>query len=457
VRMAIRKHLRDFLAIAFMGVLAIGVAGYVLSHERFYLPGWVPLVGTDFYTVTVDLSPGQAVVPGQGQSVTIAGVKVGEIGSVELDKGQASVDLNIKQKYAPVYRDATALLRSKTGLKDMYIELDPGNRSAGKLPEGGEISEADSLPDVNIDEILSALDGDARSYLAVLLNAGGEAFSDETERGTAPSEQGAGNEQASQTATADLRETFKRFLPTARDTRRITRLLSKRRQNLRHVVHNLQELTTAVSTKDRQLTSFVDSSNANFAAIASQDASLREALALLPGTLGQTQTTLRKVSTLAANLGPTLQALRPGARALAPALRATRPFLRKSTPIIRNQLRPFVIDARPVARDLAPTARDLSVATPRLTSTFKVVNVLLNMLAYNPPGSEEGFLFWNSWVSHLGTLVFNIADAQGPIRRTALFANCENLVNAEVASLALPAAGTLLKLTNLPKSSDVCP
>jgi len=457
VTIAIRKHLRDFLAIAFMGVLAIGVAGYILSNERFYLPGWVPLVGTEFYTVKTDLTTSQAVAPGQGQSVTIAGVKVGEIGSVKLENGQAVVDLNIKQKYAPIYRDATALLRSKTGLKDMYIELDPGNRRAGKVAEGGSIGEADTLPDVNIDEILSSLDADARSYLAVLLNAGGEAFSDRAERGTAPSEQGAGNEQANQTATQDLRETFKRFLPTTRDTRRITRLLSRRRRNLRHVVHNLQELTTAVASKDRQLASFVDSSNASFAAIARQNASLSDALGLLPGALGQTQTTLRKVSTLAANLGPTLQALRPGARALAPALRATRPFLRGSTPIIRNQLRPFATAAQPAARNLVPAARNLATATPDLTSTFKVVNVFLNMLAYNPPGPEEGFLFWNSWVGHLGTLVFNTGDAQGPIRRTALFSNCVSLPTAELAAAALPAAGTLLKLTNLPKSSEVCP
>jgi hypothetical protein len=38
-----------------------------------------------------------------------------------------------------------------------------------------------------------------------------------------------------------------------------------------------------------------------------------------------------------------------------------------------------------------------------------------------------------------------------------LFVNCENLTGAELASAALPAAGTLLKLTNLPKSSEVCP
>ena len=45
----IRKHLRDFLAILFLVVVAAGVAGYILSNQRFYLPAWVPVVGTDFY------------------------------------------------------------------------------------------------------------------------------------------------------------------------------------------------------------------------------------------------------------------------------------------------------------------------------------------------------------------------------------------------------------------------
>ena len=36
------------------------------------------------------------------------------------------------------------------------------------------------------------------------------------------------------------------------------------------------------------------------------------------------------------------------------------------------------------------------MVTPRLTNTFKVLNSLFNTLAYNPPGTEEGYLFWAS-------------------------------------------------------------
>ncbi|HKN93367.1 MAG TPA: MlaD family protein, partial [Thermoleophilaceae bacterium] len=330
MRTAIRKHMRDFVAIIGLFLIAAAVAAYVLGHQRLYLPGWVPFVGTNFYTVNAEFSTAQAVVPGQGQTVNIAGVPIGEIGGVKLENGVAVVQMKIKksQRKAPIYKNATLLLRPKTGLKDMYIEMDPGTKSAGAVPNGGTLPVSNTLPDVNLDEILSNLDADTRAYLQILISAGGQAF-------------------GTKGYPADLRETFKRFDPTARDTARFTSLLSQRRANLQRVIHNFQLLTTALAGRDHQLTQLVDASNANFQAIASEDQKLEETLQLLPGTLQTASTTLGKADKLAQVLGPTFQALRPGARALGPSLAATRPFLKQTTPVIKNQLRPFSVKAQP--------------------------------------------------------------------------------------------------------------
>jgi phospholipid/cholesterol/gamma-HCH transport system substrate-binding protein len=443
VSTAIRKHLRDFLALTFMAVLALGVAGYILSNQRFYLPAWVPVVGTDFYELKAELESGQAVVPGQGQTVNIAGVKVGEVGSVELEDGRAVVEMNIQRKYAPVYKDATILLRPKTGLKDMVLALDPGNRRSGELEEGSRVRLANTLPDVNPDEILAQLDSDTRAYLRVLLNSGAEAFEEDDPR-------------TGQSASADLRETLKRFEPTARDARRITVELAKRRRNVRRVMHNFQELATELASKDTQLAALVDSANANFEALAAEESNLRSSVRLLPGTLGQTETTLRKASELAAELGPTLQGLRPAARALGPSLRQTRPFLRESTPITRTQLRPFARDVRPTVRDLRRAAVDLAVVTPRFTRVARFLNTLLNTLTYNPPGSEEGYLFWASWVNHAGATVFSTQDAHGPIRRGLFLASCSGLQVLDQIAGTTPQLQVLIELLNAPKQSEVC-
>ena len=84
----IKKQAPVFVAILFLFVIALGIGGYILSNQRFYLPAWVPVVGTEFYTVKAELPTAQAVVPGQGQTVNIAGVKIGEVGSVEPRGGQ---------------------------------------------------------------------------------------------------------------------------------------------------------------------------------------------------------------------------------------------------------------------------------------------------------------------------------------------------------------------------------
>ncbi|MEX1142617.1 MAG: MlaD family protein [Thermoleophilaceae bacterium] len=433
---AIRKHAGPAAAIVLLVIAAVAVTGYILSNQRFYLPGWVPIVGTDFYTVEAELTTAQAVSPGQGQTVNVAGVAVGDIASVRLEDGRAIVEMDIRREHAPIYRDATVLLRPKTGLKDMYLSLDPGTEAAGEVSEDGRLPASSALADVNFEEILAQLDTDVRAYLRILLNAGGQALAGDAPR--------------------DLRETLKRFEPTARDTERITELLAERRRNIQRVIHNFQELATELGASDTELAAFVDSANANFAAIARQDQSLREAVRLLPGTLDQTASTLRGVDALAANLGPALEDLRPGARALGPSLRRTRPFLRATTPVVRESLRPFARDVRPTVRDLRRAAADLSVVTPRLTRSVRVVNALLNTVAFNPSGSEEGFLFWASWANHIGATLFGTQDAHGPIRRGLVLVSCPGLSVLEAIRQTTPSVDVLVRLLNPPATGVVC-
>src|SRR3954453_536207 len=162
---AIRKHWLDFVAIVGLILISGVVAVVILGHQRLVLPSWVPVVGKDFFVIKAEMSTAQAVTPGQGQTVNIAGVKVGEISKVELKNGKAVITLRMEPRYGRVYKNATVLLRPKTGLKDMVPELEPGTPSAGRIKEGGVIPVGQTLPDVNLDEILASLDGDSRAYL----------------------------------------------------------------------------------------------------------------------------------------------------------------------------------------------------------------------------------------------------------------------------------------------------
>jgi phospholipid/cholesterol/gamma-HCH transport system substrate-binding protein len=324
------------------------------------------------------------------------------------------------------------LLRPKTGLRDMVVELDPGTRAAGRLPAGGTIQVGQTAPDVNLDEILAVLDTDTRTWLTVLLSDG--------ERGL----RGRGN---------DLAKTFQRLEPLNRDLRRVNEGLARRRTNIRHVIHNFSLLAEELGAKDDQ----IDASNAVFATFAGQEAALRQTVHELPGSLTATRRALTKTETLGNELGSSLQALRPAARALGPTLRDMRPFLRETTPVLRDQIRPLVRAAMPVVAELRPAMRDLSAAAPDLTSSLKIVNRALDMIAYNPPGAEEGYLFWFAWVNHLGASVFSTQDAHGPIRRGLFITTCNALDIIDNVAQANPQLGVIIALLNPARGSQICP
>jgi phospholipid/cholesterol/gamma-HCH transport system substrate-binding protein len=446
VKRAISIHRQDFAAILGLVVLAIAVIAYILGHQPAFT------LGKSYYTVKAEFATGAAVTAGQGQSVDIAGVEVGQVGAVRLQGGRAIVTMNIFKKYQPIYRNASVLLRPRTPLKDMYLALDPGSKDAGAIPAGGQLGVANTDPDINVEEILSSLDVDTRNYLLLLLSGGAQAFQDPAAMGTSPSPD----------AVADLRGTFKRFAPLNRDTRTLTILLATRRRNIRRAIHNLQVVTNAVGSVDRRLSSLIVSSNTVFSAISSQDANLQQALTLLPPTLQTATKTLGKVQAFATQSTPTLQALLPFAHAFGPALQAARPLFRDTTPVIRNQLRPFSIKVQPLAKILRPASADLATATPQLARSFGVLNSLFNTLAYEPPGGEQGYLFWGSWLAHIAFSLTNTQDAHGPIVRGLFMAPCAALNLLEVTlQEGSPALGPLLDLLNAPDwtkiKSSFCP
>ena len=168
---AIRKHLRDFIAIAILLLASALFAAYVIVQNQRLR---IPLLEERPFELKAEFETAQAVVPGQGQTLRVAGVKVGDVDKVELEDGVAVVTFGMDRDYLPVYNDASMLLRPQTGLKDMFFEMDPGSEEAGEIEEGGTIALENTAPDVNLDEILEALDSDTQAYLRLLLVGAGQ-------------------------------------------------------------------------------------------------------------------------------------------------------------------------------------------------------------------------------------------------------------------------------------------
>src|SRR5262249_3932129 len=142
VKTAIRKHAAHFGAVIGLAVIAAIVGGYIMHNQRMRFP-WE---GKPFQ-LQASFSTAQAVTPGQGQTVRVSGVRVGDITKVGLKDGKAVVTLSLDPQYKDFVRtDATALLRPKTGLKDMFIELDPGTDKAPLAKKGWTLPVSSTLP-----------------------------------------------------------------------------------------------------------------------------------------------------------------------------------------------------------------------------------------------------------------------------------------------------------------------
>jgi phospholipid/cholesterol/gamma-HCH transport system substrate-binding protein len=442
----VKKHIASQLksAVALVLLVLVGVfAGTVIvSHQRINPPSWVPIVGKDEFVLKAQLTSVQGVLPGQGQAVTISGVRVGQIGSVELKDGVAVARLRIEKRFAHVYPNATVLLRPKTPLKDMVAELDPGTPSSGPALKSGALLRTDhTAPDVNLEEILAMLDRDSRDYLNLLLADGAQALDD-----------GGGR---------DLAGVFRRFEPLSRHIGKASRLVAQRRVMLKRLIGNLSQLSTELGARDKDIVRFVRGSQAVFQRFATQTDNLQRSVELLPSTLQKSNRALAKVDTLGRTLGATSTQLDPAARALAPALREVEPFFRKTTPVFRDQIRPFAVAAQPETKLLVEPTTKLSRATPQLKTLSDVLNAILNEAAYKSPGKDaasNSILFYVPWASHNSNSVLAQQDGIGPLRRGLVLVSCQSVqvLDTLASPSRNPTLATLVQLLGVPKRSEIC-
>jgi phospholipid/cholesterol/gamma-HCH transport system substrate-binding protein len=439
MRRALREHSRDVLAI--IGLIAAGLFAVtvILINQRAVLPNWVPLIGTDRFALEADFSTAQAVTPGQGQSVDIAGIKVGEVSNVTLKDGHAVVGMEIDNKYAAlIHTNASLLLRPKTGLNDMVVEVDPGTQSTPLVKEGSTVPLASTQPQVNPDEFLASLDADTQQFLKLLLANGAEALDPAKGR------------------DVELSNALRRLDPFARDIGRISSALATRRQNIANSIHNFQLLSTELGNRDQDLVNFVDSSDAVLGSFAKEQASIRSAVQELPATLKETKGALTSANNLALQEGPALKKSLPGAKATAPALRALRPFFQQTAGPIQNQIRPFTVQVQSPVHHVAQISQGLGASTPGLKTGFTDLNTGLNALAFNPQQSDDqGFLFYVPWLNHNLNADYLLQDAYGPIRRGLVLVSCSTAFTADGTLLAEPYLRLLYQLTGTPRAKNI--
>ncbi len=283
------------------------------------------------YWAEMDSAQGLATT---GRDIRVAGVNVGEIGSVERDGDGARIEL-VLPKDISVHSDARVEMRPHLLFEgSSFVDLHLGSPSARALAPGAVIPRAQTSNYVTLDEALRVLRPRIRRDVAALSKAAATTLRGEAIEGLQRTLRAAPALTASLTGAARA-------------------LQGPRRRELASTIRGTARTVEALAARERDLAPMLDRLARTTAGLATDNgAPLDAALARLPGTLRALDdaapvltNTIDRLDSFSAHAAPSLPAL---ARALA----GTRPVLGRAIPVLRRGT-PVVRDAHRLATALA--------------------------------------------------------------------------------------------------------
>jgi len=332
------------------------MAGFALSCFGLLLYLWVAFGGgfplkPEGYRFHIRF--GEAAQLAQQADVRISGVPVGKVVKLQLGPGQTTdATVEMDERYAPIPRDSRAILRTKTLLGETFVELTPGHKQDGLLPEDGLLPDSQVSKTVELDEIFRSLDPRTRHSFQVWMQS------------LAVGIEGRG---------ADLNAAFGNLAPFAEDTNTLLVQLDRQQQAVQQLVRNTGTVFNALSARSGQLTGLIRNSNTVFGTVADRNQQLQDTFKAFPTFERESILTLNRLNRFAREVTPILTELRPVARQLTPTLQAAgrlappfRDFFVNLGPLITAArpglpaFRQFLADARPALGQLDPFTRSLN-------------------------------------------------------------------------------------------------
>ncbi|MEZ5061320.1 MAG: MlaD family protein [Solirubrobacterales bacterium] len=276
--------------------------------------------GGDDYEITAEFTNASQLV--SGNEVTIAGTAAGSVKSIELaDNGNALVRFSVDDQYAPLPEGTTAQIRSYSlsgvANRQVQLTLPPEGAGGGTIEDGGTMSRAQTISEVDLDQIFNTLDPETVADFKKVI------------KGFAVTVKGSAAKQAN--------KGFKYLNPFLSTSRRTFSELTRDTPALEQLIVNGSKLSRTVASRRADLSQLVGNLDQMMSALARQRTALAESVSELPDFM-------RNFNTTSVNLRATLDDLDP--------------LVDASKPVARR-LGPFFADFRSASANLVPTIRDL--------------------------------------------------------------------------------------------------
>lgn len=249
------------------------------------------------YRFTVDFP--EAVALANQADVRIAGVDVGKVVHIEPTKtgSRTEATVQLHTTYAPLPRDTRAILRLKSLLGETYVELTPGNRRKGVVPDGGHLADSHVSDTVQLDEILRTFDPSTKQAFRTWMQS------------TAAAVDGRGQ---------DINAAFGNLPGFVDSSDRILTTLDAQSAALRKTVSTTGEFFADISARQGQLSGLIRDADSLFRTTAARNTQFADVFRELPRFEAESSQTLPALTRFGKHAEPVIRQLQPVAQQLTP-------------------------------------------------------------------------------------------------------------------------------------------
>jgi phospholipid/cholesterol/gamma-HCH transport system substrate-binding protein len=293
--------------------------------------------------------------------VRIAGVDVGKVKAIEPRPGTdaAVVVLQIDKDGLPIHSDATAKIRPRIFLEgNFFVDLDPGSSGSPALSDGDTIKVTQTATPVQLDQVLTALQGDTRQDLKDVLHGFNTALNSKP---TAAQDRSSDPAARGQTAAQSFNDAYADIPPAERSSAQVFEALlgTEPDRDVARLINGTARTAAALTRNENALKDLITNFNGTMAAFASESGNLRTSIHELAPTL---QSANGALAALNAAFPPT----RAFAREILPGVRETPATIDAAFPWIA-QMRKLVSQPElgGVVKELSPATAELARLTDR--------------------------------------------------------------------------------------------
>lgn len=235
--------------------------------------------------------------------VRVAGVSVGKVVSkARAPHGNGTlVTIQMDNQYAPIHKDARAILREKTLLGETYVQLTPGSPRSPAIPDGGTLSSSQVQPAVQLDDIFNTFDPTTRNAFRQWQQELAQAVK--------------GNGQ-------NLNDVLGNLPTFAVNLTDLLQVLDIEHSSVVSLIQNGGTTFNAINRDPAALRNLITAGETTFHTTAQVSQALQQTFHVFPTFLNEQKLTMTALQSFSTNADPVIRELIPVARQLKPTLQA---------------------------------------------------------------------------------------------------------------------------------------